>query len=327
MTGWFGGKDLPVARLRGRWWNMESPYRGIWRASAFPRSKKEKLRLSHENRDAEQADRRPAMPGRCFLMSLAVHALFVGGILLCGADAPKAADPVAVTLLTPETEGGGGGGSHPAKQVKTLRRRVRTGVARIAQAPQPVLKTVGEQIIPPPVVAAVSREAAAVPAPALPHETGLPLSSQSSSEGALYGEGSGTGIGSGAGSGVGTGSGSGSGGGSGSGTGSSVGPGQGGQSLEALREKYRREHFAYIRDLILSHLEYPPQARKMGWHGALTVSFVVQKTGQAEQIRILRSTGYEILDRNVVQTVREVQPFPKPPVKAEIVIPVVYSLE
>ncbi len=100
-----------------------------------------------------------------------------------------------------------------------------------------------------------------------------------------------------------------------------------GESVEAIRKRYLREHFAYIRDLILKNLEYPLQARKMGWHGALIVSFVVQNTGQAERIRILRSTGYEVLDRNVVETVREVQPFPKPPLKVEIVIPVVYSLE
>jgi protein TonB len=107
-----------------------------------------------------------------------------------------------------------------------------------------------------------------------------------------------------------------------------VGPGRGpGESLEVLRKKYLKENFAYIRDLILENLEYPPMARNLGWHGALAVFFVVQKTGQAERIRILRSTGYEILDRNVVETIREVQPFPKPPVKVEIVIPVVYSLE
>ena len=272
----------------------------------------------------------PAVVGRCFLMSLAVHALFVGGMFLCCTGAPKSADPIVV-FLTPETEGGGGGGSRPREETKAPHARVRSGEMRAAQASRPVpipTKTFQEHMIPPPAVTAASGEGAAVPAQAELHETGLRLSSQPSSEGTPYGEGSGTGIGSGTGSGVGAGSGSGSGGGSGSGTGNSVGPGQGpGESVEALREKYRREHFAYIRDLILRHLEYPLLARQMGWHGALTVSFVVQETGQTERIRILRSSGYEILDRNVVQTVREVQPFPKPPVKAEIVIPIVYSLE
>jgi len=41
---------------------------------------------------------------------------------------------------------------------------------------------------------------------------------------------------------------------------------------------------------------------------------------------VVESSGHGILDRNVVDTIREVQPFPKPPVRAELVIPVVYVL-
>ena len=328
MPGWFSDKSLPLGLMPGRWWNIGSFHRGMWRASAFARSKKEELRPFPGNLDMNHTNKRPVVVSRSFLMSLAVHALFVGGMFLCSADAPRAADPIVVTLLTPETEGGGGGGSHPWKQVKARRPHLRAGVVRTAQAPRPVLTTVREQIIPPPVVAAPSREAVAVPAPAEPQKAALPLSPQPSSEGTLHGEGSGTGIGSGTGSGVGAGSGSGSGGGSGSGTGDSVGRGQRpAESIETLKEKYRKEHFAYIRDLILQNLEYPPVARQLGWHGALTVSFVVKKTGETEKVRITRSAGYEILDRNVIETIKEVQPFPKPPVKVEIEIPIVYSLK
>lgn len=330
MTGWYSRRGLPVGLMPGSWWNIESFYRGIWRASAFAWSKKEKLRPSPWSLDVKQMDKRPVVVGRSFLMSLAIHGLFVGGMFLCGPYVPTSAEPIVV-LLTPEPQGGGGGGSHPREEVKAPRTRVRVGKTRTAQAPRPVpipTKTVREQMIPPPVVAAVSSESVALPVLAEPREAALPLLPRPSPEGALYGEGSGGGIGSGTGSGVGAGSGSGSGGGSGSGTGDSVGRGRGpGESLEVLRKKYLKENFAYIRDLILKNLEYPPIARNLGWHGALAVFFVVQKTGQAERIRILRSTGYEILDRNVVETIREVQPFPKPPVKVEIVIPVVYSLE
>jgi len=331
MTGWYSRKGLPVGLVPGRWWNIESFYRGIWRASAVAWAKKEKLRPSPWNRDVKQMDKRPVVVGRSFLMSLAIHGLFVGGMFLCGPYVPRSAEPIVV-LLTPEPQGGGGGGSHPREEVKALLTRVRSGKTRTAQAPRPVpipTKTVREQMIPPPVVA-VSSESVALPVRAEPQEAALPLLPRPSPEGALYGEGSGsgTGLGSGTGSGVGAGSGSGSGGGSGSGTGDSMGPGRGLLDyLEALRERYRREHFAYIRDLILKHLGYPPVARRMGWQGGLTVSFVVRETGQTERIRILRSSGHEVLDRNVVQTIREVQPFPKPPIKAEIVIPVVYSLE
>jgi protein TonB len=142
------------------------------------------------------------------------------------------------------------------------------------------------------------------------------------------GTGTGTGIGSGSGSGTGSGSGSGSGSGTGSGTGSSGGPGKGyGESAESLRKRYLREHFAYIRDLIVRNLTYPPIARKLGWAGGVTVSFVVRENGYTEKVRILKNSGYEVLDENVIRTIRGVEPFPRPPIKAELVIPIVYRLE
>jgi periplasmic protein TonB len=283
------------------------------------------------NRDMDEVSKRPVRANRCLLISLVIHTLFVGGILLCGAHAVRNADPV-VLFLTPEPGGGGGGGSQPREEAKASHTRVRPAMRAHRQVSRSAsfTKALRERTTPPPVIPAASSEATVVPAQAEPQKSNLPLSPSPSSEASLYAEGtgSGKGIGSGSGSGVGAGTGSGSGGGSGVGAGDSAGAGHGSADyLEALRDRYRREHFAYIRDLILKNLEYPPLARKMGWQGALTVSFVVRETGQAERIRILRSSGHEVLDRNVVQTIKEVQPFPRPPVRAELRIPVVYRLE
>ena len=68
-------------------------------------------------------------------------------------------------------------------------------------------------------------------------------------------------------------------------------------------------------------------ARKMGWSGKVLVSFIVYETGNAENIKIMESSGFAALDKNAVETIRKVCPFPKPPVKAELIIPVVYRLE
>jgi len=92
-----------------------------------------------------------------------------------------------------------------------------------------------------------------------------------------------------------------------------------------MRTRYLREHFAYIRDLILKNLNYPTLAKKLG-QGNLRVSFVIKEDGRVEGVKITESSGYEVLDNNVIETIREVQPFPKPPIKAEIVIPVAYAL-
>ncbi|HBH62697.1 MAG TPA: hypothetical protein DDX85_13370 [Nitrospiraceae bacterium] len=87
-----------------------------------------------------------------------------------------------------------------------------------------------------------------------------------------------------------------------------------------------REHFTYIRDRIMNNISYPQTARKMGWSGKVTISFVICENGDAEDIKIIQSSGFGILDRSAVETVKKVLPFPEPPLRAEIVIPVVYRL-
>ncbi len=96
---------------------------------------------------------------------------------------------------------------------------------------------------------------------------------------------------------------------------------------ESGKTAYLKKHFSFIRDMIFKNLDYPAFARKMGWSGDCTVSFVICESGGVENIRIVKSSGYKILDENTVTTIKEIQPFPKPPVKAEIVIPIEYRLE
>ncbi len=100
-----------------------------------------------------------------------------------------------------------------------------------------------------------------------------------------------------------------------------------GSSEEKAKIKYLKEHFAYIRDVILKNLAYPHMARKMGWEGKVTVSFVVRESGHVENIKIIESSGVGILDKNAVETIKRVLPFPKPPVKAELIMPIAYKLE
>ncbi len=100
----------------------------------------------------------------------------------------------------------------------------------------------------------------------------------------------------------------------------------GGNSDEQARSRYTREHYAYIKDLIEKNLSYPPRARKMGWTGRVVVCFQVLKSGRVDKIRIKDSSGHEILDRNVIDTIREVEPFPRPPEWVEVSMPIIYRL-
>jgi len=95
---------------------------------------------------------------------------------------------------------------------------------------------------------------------------------------------------------------------------------------EKAQQRYLKEHFSYIRDLITKQLSYPPMARKMRWSGKVLVAFVIAEDGSAHNIRVMESSGFPILDKSATETVRSVAPFPRPPVRAEIVLPVSFKM-
>ncbi|MHC1697291.1 MAG: TonB family protein [Geobacteraceae bacterium] len=115
------------------------------------------------------------------------------------------------------------------------------------------------------------------------------------------------------------------------GTGTSVTsrtPGIGhGESEELLANRYRTENFVYIKKIIEGNLTYPRRAQRMGWTGRCVVSFVILVNGQVTDIRIQKSTGYDILDDNVIETIKKTAPFPRPPIKAALKIPITYQFE
>ena len=93
------------------------------------------------------------------------------------------------------------------------------------------------------------------------------------------------------------------------------------------RQRYLKEHFTYIRDLIIKRLTYPQMARRMGWSGRVVLAFVVAEDGTVRSIHVKESSGYTLLDNSAVQTIKNVAPFPRPPVAAEIVMPVLFRLQ
>lgn len=96
---------------------------------------------------------------------------------------------------------------------------------------------------------------------------------------------------------------------------------------EQGRKKYLKEHFAYIRELIIKRLSYPAVARRMEWSGKVVLAFVVGEDGGVSSVRLKESSGYPVLDNSAMETVRSVAPFPRPPVAAEIVMPVLFRLQ
>ncbi|MBM9615522.1 energy transducer TonB [Desulfobulbus rhabdoformis] len=87
-----------------------------------------------------------------------------------------------------------------------------------------------------------------------------------------------------------------------------------------------RYDFNAVRKKILNNLRFPSTARKLGLSGKIVVSFVLKTDGHVEAINVVTSSGHAILDRAVVATIRRIAPFSKPPVRAQLMLPIVFHL-
>jgi protein TonB len=98
-----------------------------------------------------------------------------------------------------------------------------------------------------------------------------------------------------------------------------------GESLTA-EERWKHEQFNFIKEMVRKNMSYPILARKSGWQGRVLVSFVICLDGRVEDVRIEKSSGITFLDKNAVDTVKKSAPFPNPPIRATIFLPIDYTL-
>ncbi len=76
---------------------------------------------------------------------------------------------------------------------------------------------------------------------------------------------------------------------------------------EHLYASYMRSWVAKVERV--GNLNYPDQARRMNLEGSLVLSVDVLADGSVDQIRVLRSSGYDVLDEAAVRIVRLSSPF------------------
>ena len=69
--------------------------------------------------------------------------------------------------------------------------------------------------------------------------------------------------------------------------------------LEKVRKRIERNKF------------YPLQARRMGYEGTVIISFEVLEDGRVGDIKVLKSSGYDVLDKAGIEAIRRSSPFPK----------------
>lgn len=68
---------------------------------------------------------------------------------------------------------------------------------------------------------------------------------------------------------------------------------------------------------LAAHIErfkrYPPEARARGQRGSARVAFTIERDGRLRESHIIKSSGWQELDRETLAMLTRAQPMPKPP--------------
>lgn len=89
-----------------------------------------------------------------------------------------------------------------------------------------------------------------------------------------------------------------------------------------------QEDFWIIAKLVRENLEYPYLARRLGHQGKIILSFILNPKGEVSELKILKSSGYDMLDSEALRAVNRVKTkFPKPQKTVVVTLPIVFQLE
>ncbi|GEM_PF-1139858 len=84
-------------------------------------------------------------------------------------------------------------------------------------------------------------------------------------------------------------------------------------SLDTTNSKYI-SYFKHIRDKLYLVWRYPLEARMSGIQGMAYILFVIDRSGQLKEVKLLKSSGFSILDKEAERALRAAAPFgPFPP--------------
>lgn len=72
-------------------------------------------------------------------------------------------------------------------------------------------------------------------------------------------------------------------------------------------------YFSKVKQLIESQWEYPELALRYGLQGRLSLEFTIGGNGQLDQLRLIRSSGSQLLDEEAMRAIKAAAPFPPIP--------------
>ncbi|HBM12475.1 MAG TPA: energy transducer TonB [Rhodospirillaceae bacterium] len=91
------------------------------------------------------------------------------------------------------------------------------------------------------------------------------------------------------------------------------------------------DYIATLQAWLARHKEYPRSAQKRGQEGTALLYFVIDRNGQVLEHRLRESSGYRVLDKEVMAMIERAQPLPRipddmPMQQMELVLPVQFFL-
>ena len=82
-----------------------------------------------------------------------------------------------------------------------------------------------------------------------------------------------------------------------------------------LKEELMLNYQKAVKEKIEDCRRYPYWARKQGFEGTVHLKFTILSTGGVKDIKIIKSSGFNILDKEAISTVKRASPFPPIPEK------------
>lgn len=94
-----------------------------------------------------------------------------------------------------------------------------------------------------------------------------------------------------------------------------------------IEKEFLNAHLGEIRALLIQNLKYPRNAQRLKMQGEVRISFRLKSDGSVENIEVIKSSGFEILDEDAKALIKNTSPqFPKPTKNISLSIPLNYLL-
>ncbi len=84
-------------------------------------------------------------------------------------------------------------------------------------------------------------------------------------------------------------------------------------------------YLEHIKNKIENVWAYPTEAARTGQQGTLLILFTINKNGDLIRLKLVRSSGYPLLDRAALQAIRDASPFPPLPKRFNLDILNIYA--